>query len=60
MSCKNCTVRQIGCHTECESYRAYREERDRINQIKKSNNQVNSDIAEIFRPRRIRKNGNFK
>lgn len=60
MSCKNCTVRQIGCHAEFESYRAYREERDRVNQIKKINNQINYDIIQIFKPRRIRKNGYFK
>lgn len=28
--CKDCTVREIGCHSVCEKYICYREERTKI------------------------------
>ena len=31
--CKECTEQYIGCHVECESYKAYRKELDEINEL---------------------------
>ena len=33
MSCHNCPDRHVGCHSNCESYKADRAELDRINKI---------------------------
>ena len=29
--CKDCSRRQLHCHSSCEDYREYREYRDRVN-----------------------------
>ena len=29
--CKGCERRELGCHGKCEDYKAYREDRDRMN-----------------------------
>lgn len=34
--CKDCTDRQIGCHSTCERYKAFREQLDKINEQKKA------------------------
>lgn len=28
--CKDCTTRAIGCHGDCERYKLYREQRDKL------------------------------
>lgn len=35
--CKDCEFRHIGCHAECEPYRLYNEERERIRAERKKN-----------------------
>ena len=35
--CKGCAERTIGCHGRCEMFRKWREERDKINELKRYN-----------------------
>lgn len=33
--CRGCPDREVGCHAGCELYKAYRAERDRMNEEKR-------------------------
>lgn len=33
--CRNCTSRYLGCHDECETYLAFRKERDEMLQLRR-------------------------
>lgn len=60
--CKDCTKRQVGCHSTCEDYKAFRAELDAVNAEKlkqsKAVYEITSEIA--FRVERARKRGSFK
>ena len=43
--CNNCPDRHIGCHGECERYRKYKSDRDRLLAERHKNSQVSLDIA---------------
>lgn len=42
--CYNCEERQVGCHSTCESYKTFRAECDRLNDLK--NKQKEQDYLE--------------
>lgn len=37
--CKNCSERHYKCHSECESYKLYREELKRVNEIRQKDSE---------------------
>ena len=43
--CKDCTDRQIGCHSNCERYKAFREQLDKINEQKKADQMKRNLVA---------------
>ena len=43
--CNKCPERRTGCHGECERYREYKSERDRLLTEQHKKSQVNRDIV---------------
>lgn len=44
--CKDCSDRQVGCHSACEKYLDFRKEVDEINKIKFAEKEQRRFIAE--------------
>ena len=44
--CMNCEERTFYCHSVCEEYKAYRAERDRINDLKHAEKQKYYEYVE--------------
>ena len=44
--CKNCAERQLGCHSDCSKYRAYKDwQKEHNDRIRKEKEVVNSFMA---------------
>lgn len=53
MTCKDCTNRHIGCHSECEIYKAFVEENEKLKKIKKEySQQISDSIKSVERAKR--------
>lgn len=44
--CKDCLNRFVGCHADCEKYKEFRAERDRVNELIKKNKQDNDQFRD--------------
>ena len=42
LMCKDCKSRYVGCHAECEEYKAFRKEKDELNQYAYKKKETNS------------------
>lgn len=42
--CHGCTRREVGCHGKCADYLAWREERDKLNEERQAERDVNQAI----------------
>lgn len=47
-TCKDCKDRNIGCHITCERYYEFKKEKERINQLKRKNNDLISKRTKIL------------
>ena len=58
--CKDCIDRKVGCHSTCEKYIAYDEERKRISSERAKFRQVENDLVaiQLSMKKRDRKNEN--
>lgn len=58
--CKDCTDRKVGCHSICEKYLVYDEERKRINSERAKYRQLENDLVavQMTMKKRDRKNEN--
>ena len=45
--CKDCPDRHLGCHSQCEKYKAYTEERKRISDLRMKNRNADWDYYEV-------------
>lgn len=46
--CKDCRERHLGCHSECEKYKAYRETLDSKNAKRKEEINIDSTIDHLL------------
>ncbi len=53
-SCKGCEERHVGCHIDCEVYKAYREELDKEKESRIQAQKAN-DVLDDYTIRRIEK-----
>jgi hypothetical protein len=53
-SCRDCTERHIGCHSECEKYKAYCAERAELKAKIAKSNQYDNYAKDIHATRRDR------
>jgi len=42
--CKNCPNRHVGCHSQCDDYKDWRAERDKVLEIKRLENSAIPDF----------------
>lgn len=56
MGCQNCTERYVGCHSECEDYKSYRDDLDKKNALSRQQKQNYRDWKE-FKNAGYRRNG---
>jgi len=54
VSCKGCQKRHLGCHSDCEDYKAYKEEVERINKARRKDDNY-SDYLRQSADRTMRK-----
>lgn len=45
--CQNCGDREVGCHSKCAAYLAFRKEKDYENSLRRARTQLESDISGI-------------
>lgn len=45
--CKDCTLRQLGCHSTCFQYKSWKQEVDRVNSIMNQERRINNVITNI-------------
>lgn len=46
-SCKDCTERHIGCHSTCETYKAFRAELEEKSHEQKKKTEMNQFVRDI-------------
>lgn len=56
--CKGCEKRHVGCHSECEAYKAYRTEQDKIVEIRQSVSRAKWPGEGVKKMQRIKLNRN--
>lgn len=47
--CKGCTARELGCHSKCEEYIAFRAECDALAEERLKHRDVNNYIDDVMR-----------
>lgn len=52
--CKDCERRYVGCHSQCEDYKQYREQLDRINKQRRAYGEKSMIATEVYRRHRSR------
>lgn len=48
-SCKGCQERKLGCHSTCETYKAFRKKQDELNRKRQAMNEMNEMLKKTRR-----------
>lgn len=58
--CHHCQKRQMACHSTCPDYLAWRNEREKANEARRANNELQDAIYRAEQAARKRMNKKFK